>query len=279
MQKYVVTTQRGGVLAQPRPSPERHNGYMLRIDPHTLALAGDWHGATSWAVDCVHALADQGMRTIIQVGDFAYLFEREFLDELEGVLAQREVTLYFLRGNHDDTSVLSALEPRADGTREVRPHVFYLPDGVRFLIGSERALAIGGAGSIDRVRREAGVSWWEDERLEPSVADSAIRDGAADVVFTHEAPHGVDLLLNLNTARFFENMDPGVLKWCDEHRALVTRVVDAVQPRLVVHGHHHKWLRNERSGTERHAVVLCLDRDGSAFERNTVHFTDPALQL
>lgn len=41
-----------------------------RRTPTRIALAGDWHGNTRWALHALEAAARQGCDTVVHLGDF-----------------------------------------------------------------------------------------------------------------------------------------------------------------------------------------------------------------
>lgn len=233
---------------------------MLELDPYETVAAGDWHGNTAWAVRAVRYAHDvYGARSILHVGDFAFRFHPSYMAALHGVLGELGMRLFFVRGNHDSTGVLRendpnlgrdpelwASDPEGDPWSVTGERIFYLPDGLRFQIGHETALVAGGAGSIDRSQRFPLVEWWPDERLDAASADRIIEQSATaedgiDIVVAHDAPSGAVFPTNPRIAARFEEEDPGVLAWCEEHRAQLGRIVDAVAPRLVLHGHWHRY--------------------------------------
>lgn len=264
---------------------------MLTLDPATTVVAGDWHGNTRHAVAAVrHAREQLGARTLVHLGDFAYLFAPDFVHDLHAQLRESGVELLFLRGNHDATPVLRGLDPRRErrlgdaAGEEPWPltedgRISYLPDGMRLGIGEETALVLGGAGSIDRGSRLPGAEWWPDERIDEALVEEILEEGVgsrgADVLLCHDAPAGVELDLDPSFGAWFAARDEGVLAWCEEHRERLGRVADALSPRLILHGHHHRLVTATRSGRERDALSLGLGLDGETMEENLLVFPLP----
>ena len=101
---------------------------------------------------------------LIQVGDFGAGFDFNIpgqfmikMDSLNGILAEYNITLYVLRGNHDDPQYFT-------GTYEnFWSNIKLMPDYSVVEIEGKRVLMVGGAISIDRLGRAEGKSWWSDE--------------------------------------------------------------------------------------------------------------------
>lgn len=164
-----------------------------------VSFMGDVHG--DWS-SMYSKFKDYDFRdcVVFQVGDFGVGWEtvRKELRALRywnGILANRNIHLYVLRGNHDDPAYY-------DGTR-MFSHIKLLPDYTVVEIGAWRVLVIGGAHSVDRTRRneyfihkdqawmtkrkQLNRGWWPEEVFDfkPDILDG-LRD--IDFVATHTAP-------------------------------------------------------------------------------------------
>lgn len=253
---------------------------MLELEADDTVFLGDTHMNAPWTEGAIrHAADDLGTTSIVQLGDFGFTFDMEFCRRIQDVLLATGSALYFVRGNHDSTEVLRGLDK--DGSLAVgddpfeapRPlldrkdcRIFYLPDAMRFRIGDEAALVMGGAGSIDRHMRTPGQEWWDDERVEARSALAATLAGPADILLSHDVPAGVGFPLNPRFGHYFETRDPGVLAWCDQSAMRLDSVVASVQPRLIVHGHHHRRLDLVRYGHVRDALSVGLSRDERPYD-------------
>lgn len=227
---------------------------LSSLDPGEVVVAGDWHGNTEFAVAAIERAAAAGHGVMLHVGDFAFRFQRRFLEAVDEALDRHGMHLLFVRGNHDSTSELGDLPaPDADLTQRVADRIRFLPDGTRWTWQGRSWVAVGGAPSIDRAMRVPGVSWWPDEVLDPAVAARIIADGPVDAVLAHDAPDRVEI--------------PGIMdsSWlpsecaarCRSHRQLLGEVADGVRPELWVHGHYHVRYRERRGPM----TVAGLDAD------------------
>lgn len=138
--------------------------------PRRVAIAGDWHADTSYAVSAIEHAAKRDADVVVHLGDFGYDFTDEYLDELDDALRRRRLVLGFVDGNHENFARLFTWPIASDGLRYLRDRVVHLPRGFRWCWGHTTCLALGGAYSIDRFLRKAGRSWWPQESITPQQA-------------------------------------------------------------------------------------------------------------
>lgn len=105
----------------------------LTSDADVVALAGDWHGNLGWALQMLPIAHAAGARTVVQLGDFGY-WRRDpattkYLRRLERQLAELDMALVWVDGNHEDHVLLRSQPLAADGTRPISEHVTHLPTG------------------------------------------------------------------------------------------------------------------------------------------------------
>lgn len=85
--------------------PCAHKAGLPRLHPLAaptkLAFAGDWHANTRYSVYAVEYAASHGVSHILHTGDFGWLFEPRFLGPLEKALAEHDIHLMFVDGNHE----------------------------------------------------------------------------------------------------------------------------------------------------------------------------------
>jgi Icc-related predicted phosphoesterase len=239
-------------------------------------LLGDVHGNRNWLLRAIGVFARSGVETIIQVGDLGIWpngdDERTF-DLAERDLAKAGIAMLVAPGNHEDYDQIEALPPRPDGWLEYRPHILLAPRGLRTTLGGRSVLWLGGAGSVDRswrLREEArenaqfrrfGSSkrsklWWVQETLTDADVEGSIAGGPADLMVCHDAPAPVDGIARLTT----RDTDQEDLDLANESTRRLTQVVDAVRPKLLVHGHHHTRVESTYGPT----LIRGLGTDGYA---------------
>jgi hypothetical protein len=234
--------------------------------PARVGVAGDWHGNTAWAVRAVGKISAllprDGPRVILQLGDFGIWpgrDGREYLSRLDAALAAASAELCFVDGNHEDFPQLAGLRPGPDGRERVTERIWHLPRGHRWRWHGRDWLALGGAVSLDRAVRTAGVDWWPEEEITRRQAASVIEAGPADVMVTHECPAGVEHAFPPPPPSW----SPADLRRSDAHRGLLREVVLAVRPRWLMHGHLHLSYQRRVDLGNGPIEVTGLDCDGA----------------
>lgn len=214
-----------------------------------LGIAGDWHGNRTWALRCVRAFADAGAAEIYHLGDFGIWpgpRGREYLLDLEAALASHAMTMLVTPGNHEDYDEIEELRARDLGhdigaVQWITDHIALLPRGHRWERSGWSFLSFGGAPSVDRWSRSAGLNWWAAEAITDADVARVVDGGHADVMLTHDAPdaalgtQGVASVLRSNPLRW----PARALRYATEGRGRMTAAFLAVKPRLFLHGHYH----------------------------------------
>lgn len=95
--------------------------------------------------------------------------------------------LYFIDGNHERFPSLNALKEDENQMGYISEHIRHLKRSRVYNIQGKKILTIGGADSIDKLRRIEGLSWWKDEAItDEDVA--RVEPGYYDYVLTHCCP-------------------------------------------------------------------------------------------
>jgi hypothetical protein len=165
-----------------------------------IGLLGDTHGGFRWTVAAIDLLTRQGVNTLIQLGDFGFVWhgsqdEKKILDRLDAVLTSVDARMLVVDGNHEGYAALARHYPADEaGCREITERITWLPRGWRDQTAAgARVGALGGAASIDRSMRQApdsrgrGGSWWPQEA---TTVDDVRRLGGEplDILLSHEPP-------------------------------------------------------------------------------------------
>jgi 3-oxoacid CoA-transferase subunit A len=164
-------------------------------------ITGDTHGM----FDCVFEFAEDNYTTtddvMVILGDAGINFDGEPKDtRLKQYLSGLPLTLFCIHGNHEKRPEnIAGYEEveRFGGVVSVEPqfpNLLFAKDGEIYEFDGKRCLVIGGAYSIDKHYRTAGVDWWDDEqpdefvkaRVETRLETEKWR---VDMVFSHTCPY------------------------------------------------------------------------------------------
>lgn len=234
--------------------------------PDLVALVGDWHGDTEWAVAAVDLLAEVGVPLVISVGDFGYWphFTKgpSYLAALTARLEAHNMVLWWVDGNHEDHEELKRQPVAENGLRPITSRIFHIPRGFRWTWEGTTWMGLGGAVSVDQDVRVAGVDWFPSEKISKQDATYATRPGNVDVMVTHEGTVGASLLdARLSGPSMW---DKDILVEANANRMRLTEVVEAVKPNFLFHGHHHINYSDKNGDT----LVRGLSCNGSSMGDN-----------
>jgi Icc-related predicted phosphoesterase len=232
-------------------------------DPERVVVAGDWHGNSDFAARVITTAAAAGVQIIVHVGDFGFRNPEtaRYLDAVDESCIEHGVQIFWIEGNRDNLPALNQLpvDPET-GLRSVRPHLTHLPRGTRWSWRGRTWLALGGSYSLNRRESTWGVHWWNGERLTDTDIARAISGGPADVMITHDSPDRTDLMSHIAHGDYTDEHRFAA----QQHREAMGRVVDAVAPGMLFHGHYHQRHTTERplpGGGHTRVVGLSSDRD------------------
>lgn len=258
-----------------------------------VILSGDTHGDSDHVAWLVWQADKLGADAVFVLGDFgiwSHLDDGAFVNAVSSVSMEHQVPVFFLPGNHENYDLLEQYERdnkrTEDGFVLIAPGVLYSPRGHRWTWGGVRFLSLGGAYSVDvqprvfqdwgiqrqaEARREQGrpltnreryvlqtghLSWWPQEQITETERDRAKDGGEVDIMLTHDKP--------LKSNPDWNRKD---IPACRPNQEKIQDVVDAVKPKLLVHGHLHYAYRDEitTEGTKTFVVGLDCDPEASRY--------------
>lgn len=227
------------------------------MNDNKILLLGDVHGAGGWLRLAVRAANALGINRILQLGDFGYWPHygngKEFLNNAQGVLANYDVELWWIDGNHENHDYLAEVPRDEDGFWR-SGSIVHIGRGSRWEWGGRTFLGCGGAYSIDKHYRREGESWWAGETI--TEADLRRCSGPpVDVLVTHDAPWGVAGVFGPGTVGNKDDYPESAA-----NRKRVAALCDDVRPRLLVHGHYH----HRNTSNYKTTRVEGFGRDGDA---------------
>lgn len=108
-------------------------------------------------------------------------------------LESKNFTTLFVDGNHENFDLLNkypVVEWNGGLVHVISDTVLHLMRGQVFTIDGIKFFTMGGADSIDRMRRKEGVSWWKEElpskeEFETAMRNLDLHDWDVDYVLTH----------------------------------------------------------------------------------------------
>lgn len=190
-----------------------------------ILCAGDVHGehcniaslfqlASKRNCDRVHVLGD--------LGCFPNLYPN-FLPYCSELVSKYSIPLSFTDGNHEDHFFLNSLPETED--RFVSEGVEWFWRGKVF----ENILNVGGANSVFMdFKTIRGQDWFPNEELISTKDLYNCSDKSAMIVFSHDAPIEVNFLPNDNERS-------------EANRKMLSSIVNSVQPKILIHGHYHRF--------------------------------------
>lgn len=254
-------------MATPRPY---HPALAFTVDDYgagKIAVAGCWHENIEWANTAMASARERGAGVLVHTGDFGHLFRAEFIDAMRQLVDKHEMPIMFIDGNRDRQAYLRKLPAAADGSLQLAPGIRYIPRGFRWKWSSVRFLGLGGARSVDRSRRyqDREPSWWASETIQPGDVSLATAHGPVDVLICHDAPSGI---LIPEFDRYSQGYGDAEILAAQAHRQSLLDVVTVVRPRLIIHGHYHRFYSQTADFGYGPVTVLGLDRDDTSRFRN-----------
>jgi len=244
-------------------------------DTARLLVAGDTHGNLDWIGTLCKLAARHGCQGIVQLGDFGFwpdqqvwrselrlVINNRWLDAVAAVAARHNVWLRVLDGNHDAHPLARHAYPADDnGVRPIRSGVIDWADrGSVWAWCGRRFAALGGAVSIDKEWRRPEVSWWSTEEITEDELQALVDragDTSVDVLLTHDAPE--------LPPGFGELSNSTLAAACRRSARMIEAAADALQPKVLVHGHFHASYRRtvDRSWGTYRLVGLASDEEAA----------------
>jgi Calcineurin-like phosphoesterase superfamily domain len=214
-----------------------------RDQPERIMVAGDTHCNTRWTVGLVETAARLKVDRILQVGDFGFWNDsggQYFMDCVQLALEAKGLYLEAIDGNHEDYAWMGSWrEPGYPATTAVHVpghnRIWHLPRGHTWEWHGRSWLACGGATSVDRALRTYGEDWWPEEEISEEQEHQIIASGKHDVMVTHDCPAEVVMALPPARREWLPYMPAA-----EAHRERLSRIVNAVQPSYLLHGHYHR---------------------------------------
>lgn len=154
-----------------------------------IYFTGDIHGnfepfafyvtAQKQLHDChVFVCGDIGM------GFYKLNYYHNTLTRINKKFKEKNIFVYFIRGNHDDPIYFTDNSPIAVTLSNIR----FVKDYEIISINDHNILCVGGATSVDRIYRKENETWWRDEYVHEYNIDKIQNINDVDIVVTHCTP-------------------------------------------------------------------------------------------
>ncbi|MEC3913659.1 metallophosphoesterase family protein [Nocardia sp. CDC160] len=226
-----------------------------------VLIAGDLHGNATFAQALLQVAKRKDCARVFVVGDFGAWEHmhsgRRYFDVVNRAAKRAGVTVYFLDGNHDKSSLLHELyddHPDDEGFLICRTHLRYAPRGHRWNWEGTSFAAFGGAASTDKAWRlakearkaakaetrrrygsskrpqTAGTLWFPEEEMTDEELDALLEADSSpvDILLTHDKPRAAEPPWNRKDK-----------PECYPNQDRIQRVVHTLRPAVLFHGHLH----------------------------------------
>ena len=166
-----------------------------------IYITGDTHGSFNRIADFCRENHTTKDDILIILGDAGINYHRGYMDIMnKDFLAELPITLLCIHGNHEQRpfTIPTYTEQEWHGgivyVEKEYPSILFAKDGEIYDLDGQKAIAIGGAYSIDKMFRIVyGYGWWADEQPSDEIKryvekQLAARDWRVDVVLSHTVP-------------------------------------------------------------------------------------------
>ncbi len=239
---------------------------MKEFNKSKVYCIGDTHGLYFWSAIAFSEIRDC---VLIHVGDIGlgfvnkkteeadYQRDRTTLMRMDNLLANRNITLIGIRGNHDDPSYFKPNHEFAS----IFQNIHLLDDFTYVMINGKKFLFAGGAISIDRMFRliemekKPFITYWPDEGF--ILPENYETLDKCDVLITHSAPWGMFPNDGFQNIRGFLTMDKPLEAQLIKEREDLLTLFHQVEPKHLCYGHFHNSNEEEFHGCH----VTCLNID------------------
>lgn len=161
-----------------------------------ILITGDKHGTFIPLFSLAEKVELKKTDILIIAGDAGYVWNKDFSYGVETLHQIFPGTIAFIDGNHENHALLNSLDIcqwNGGKAHRVGERVYHLMRGEIYSIYGRNFFTFGGARSVDKDRREEGISWWEEEEptseeMEYGRKQLVDNYSEIDYVITHETP-------------------------------------------------------------------------------------------
>lgn len=205
----------------------------MKIESDKIFLCGDTHGNyTKMLLGLEQIIAEMNTRDpvyVINLGDNGLGFHGRQLDVPSYVLdflEEKNVYLYFIRGNHDNPNIFD------QKNNNIFERVKVIPDNTILELNNKKWLVIGGGISIDRLYRVKGKTYYENEAL----CLSTIKGQKIYGILSHTGPKPDMALMDITE---FLKVDKYLINDLEFEEFLLQGALTYYNPKEWFYGHYH----------------------------------------
>ena len=159
-------------------------------------ITGDKHGTLVPLFGLAEKIMLKNTDILLIAGDAGYVWDKHYCDTVATLQQIFPGTIAFVDGNHENHQLLNSFavsQWQGGRVHQIGERVYHLLRGELYTIYGMVFFTFGGARSVDKDRREAGKSWWQEEEptekeIEYGRKQMGCHVNEIDYVITHECP-------------------------------------------------------------------------------------------
>tara|TARA_R110000803_G_scaffold206817_1_gene274328 strand:- start:1325 stop:2071 length:747 start_codon:yes stop_codon:yes gene_type:complete len=209
----------------------------------TLYTIGDTHGENLSIAPMLLGNDSELRKCVLHCGDFgigfsSYVGDREMMRKLNRRMIKYNITLYAIRGNHDNPVYFND-----EKSHFGLSNVILVPDHTILNLiveGKDKVVYLnGGAVSVDRVNRTPSKSYWWNEAVNRlSEHDLAGIPDNLDIVITHTRPKGV-FPISKDNIKFWMEKDMSLERDLDIELDIISDIFDNINSKNPEYQHFY----------------------------------------
>lgn len=161
-----------------------------------VLITGDKHGSFLPIFGLAENNDIDNTDILIIAGDAGYVWNEDYHLGIETIEQVFPGIIAFIDGNHENHAILNKIETsiwNGGKVHQIGERSYHLMRGEIYSVYGKNIFTFGGARSTDKDRREAGISWWEEEEPTEEEIDRGrkrLEDNLdeIDYIITHETP-------------------------------------------------------------------------------------------
>lgn len=161
-----------------------------------IFITGDKHGTFLPLFTLAEKEELKKQDILMIAGDAGYVWDDDFSYGIKTLEQIFPGIIVFIDGNHENHALLNSMEVcqwNGGKVHRVGERVYHLMRGEIYSINGSKFFTFGGARSVDKDRREEGISWWKEEEPTPEETEYGRKQlvehyNEIDYIITHETP-------------------------------------------------------------------------------------------